>query len=80
MTDTLTHEMIPAELVAPIFNPASYARREEVEALLQLRRDYPLNQVEVRATNLLDRDEDGGPARNRAARTTSFIRATVPRR
>ena len=48
MTDTLTHAMIPAELVAPIFNPASYARREEVEALFtRLRRDYPLNQVEV---------------------------------
>ena len=48
MTDTLTHEMIPTELVAPIFNPASYARREEVEALFtRLRRDYPLNQVEV---------------------------------
>lgn len=41
-------EMIPPELVAPIFNPASFAQRENVDALLtQLRRDYPLNQVEV---------------------------------
>jgi len=40
--------MIPPELVAPIFNPASFAQRGNVEALLtRLRHDYPLNQVEV---------------------------------
>ena len=41
-------DMIPPELVAPIFNPASFANRSHVEDLLAgLRRDYPLNQVEV---------------------------------
>lgn len=40
--------MIPPELVAPVFNPASFANRGDVEALLKrLRHDYPLNQVEV---------------------------------
>jgi len=40
--------MIPPELVAPIFNPASFAQRKNVEALFaRLRKDYPLNQVEV---------------------------------
>lgn len=44
----MTEQMIPPELVAPIFNPASFANRRHVEDLFtQLRRDYPLNQVEV---------------------------------
>lgn len=41
-------DMIPPELVAPIFNPASFADRRQVDDLLaRLRRDYPLNKVEV---------------------------------
>lgn len=46
MTQSLA--MIPPDLVAPIFNPASFAQRSHVEQLFaKLRRDYPLNQVEV---------------------------------
>ena len=44
----MSEAMIPPELVAPIFNPASFAERKNVEALFaRLRRDYPLNQVDV---------------------------------
>lgn len=40
--------MIPPELVAPAFAPSTFANRDEVHALFtRLRRDYPLNQVEV---------------------------------
>ena len=44
MTDTL----IPTDLVAPIFNPATFADRPHVEEILtHLRRDYPLSRAEV---------------------------------
>lgn len=37
-----------ADLVAPVFNPASFSKRENVEAIFStLRRDYPLACVEV---------------------------------
>ncbi len=40
--------MIPPELVAPAFDPASFADRDQIHALFtRLRRDYPLSQVEV---------------------------------
>lgn len=48
MSETNASEMIPPELVAPIFNPASFRDRSKVDALLtRLRQDYPLSQVEV---------------------------------
>ena len=50
MTETTLTQAaaIPPELVAPIFNPASFANRQHVEDLFAaLRKDYPLNQVEV---------------------------------
>jgi cytochrome P450 len=41
-------ERIPVELVAPLFNPATFAIRGAVdELLLRLRADYPLSQAEV---------------------------------
>lgn len=41
-------DLIPPELVAPAFNPASFADREQVNALFaRLRKDYPLSQVDV---------------------------------
>lgn len=44
----MSEAMIPPELVAPVFNPASFAERKNIEAIFaRLRRDYPLNQVEV---------------------------------
>lgn len=44
----MDQDMIPPELVAPIFNPAAFADRRHIESLFaRLRRDYPLNQVEV---------------------------------
>jgi cytochrome P450 len=44
----MNQTMIPPELVAPIFNPATFSNRRHVEDLFAtLRRDYPLNQVEV---------------------------------
>jgi hypothetical protein len=44
----MNQTMIPPELVAPIFNPATFSNRRHVEGLFAtLRRDYPLNQVEV---------------------------------
>jgi cytochrome P450 len=40
--------VIPTDLVAPLFNPATFAVRGAVDALLAgLRRDYPLAQAEV---------------------------------
>ncbi|TVT48664.1 MAG: cytochrome P450 [Denitromonas halophila] len=40
--------IIPTELVAPIWNPASYANRDAVEQIFAtLRRDYPLAMCEV---------------------------------
>lgn len=48
MTDQMTEQMIPAELVAPVFTPSAFANRPVVEAALtRLRAEYPLNQVEV---------------------------------
>ena len=42
------NELIPPELVAPAFNPASFANRDDIHALFtRLRRDYPLSKVEV---------------------------------
>ena len=39
---------IPTELIAPIFNPATFANRAKVEDILtRLRRDYPLSVAEV---------------------------------
>jgi len=39
---------IPTELIAPAFNPASFADRDRVHALFtRLRRDYPLSLAEV---------------------------------
>lgn len=39
---------IPPELFAPVWNPASYANREAVEAIFTtLRQDYPLSKVET---------------------------------
>ncbi|MBI1262729.1 MAG: cytochrome P450 [Rhizobiales bacterium] len=44
----MSRPIIPAELVAPVFNPASFARRQNVEAIFtRLRKDYPLAVVEV---------------------------------
>ncbi|MGE3846958.1 MAG: cytochrome P450 [Gammaproteobacteria bacterium] len=41
-------EVIPTALVAPLFNPATFAVRGAVDALLtELRRDYPLARAEV---------------------------------
>ena len=40
--------IIPLELVAPLFNPATFAERGAVDDLLRkLRSDYPLSQAEV---------------------------------
>ncbi len=40
--------VIPPDLVAPLFNPASFADRSQIETLLaRLRKDYPLAQVTV---------------------------------
>lgn len=40
--------LIPAELVAPAFNPASFADRDQIHALFKrLRDEYPLSQVDV---------------------------------
>ena len=39
---------VPADLVAPVFNPASFGQRGLVHDIFtRLRRDYPLSQVEV---------------------------------
>ena len=39
---------IPTALIAPLFNPATFATRGLVDALLsEVRRDYPLAQAEV---------------------------------
>lgn len=39
---------IPTALIAPLFNPATFAARGQVDALLsEVRRDYPLAQAEV---------------------------------
>ena len=44
----MAHELIPPELVAPAFDPASFADRDSVHALFtRMRKDYPLSQVEV---------------------------------
>lgn len=44
----MSDSRIPTELIAPIFNPASFANRAAVESLLtRLRRDYPLSKAEV---------------------------------
>ena len=44
----MTDQLIPPELVAPAFNPATFADRDEAHAVFtRLRNDYPLNQVEV---------------------------------
>ena len=41
-------DLIPVELVAPLFNPATFAQRGAVDDLLKrLRSDYPLSQAEV---------------------------------
>lgn len=41
-------EVIPTALVAPLFNPATFAVRGAVDSLLtEIRRDYPLAQAEV---------------------------------
>jgi len=43
-----TSAIIPVELIAPAFNPASFADRTQIHALFtRLRRDYPLSQAEV---------------------------------
>ncbi|QJQ32236.1 cytochrome P450 [Sphingomonas lacunae] len=48
ITPTVDAPMIPPELVAPAFAPSTFADRDAVHALFtRLRRDYPLNQVEV---------------------------------
>jgi len=40
--------LIPTALIAPLFNPATFAERGAVDALLcEVRRDYPLAQAEV---------------------------------
>jgi len=39
---------IPTELIAPVFNPATFAKRGAVDELLrEIRRDYPLARAEV---------------------------------
>ena len=39
---------IPSELIAPLFNPTTFAQRGKADALLtQVRRDYPLARAEV---------------------------------
>lgn len=44
----MLQEMIPPELIAPAFDPASFAKRENIHDLFKtLRSDYPLSQVEV---------------------------------
>ena len=44
----MSEVMIPPELFAPVWNPASYKNREAIEDIFTtLRRDYPLNKVEV---------------------------------
>ena len=41
-------QLIPTELIAPLFNPASFAERGQIDELLKtLRRDYPLARAEV---------------------------------
>ena len=44
----MTRPVIPTELIAPAFNPATFGRRGEVHELFRrLRRDYPLAVAEV---------------------------------
>jgi ABC-type microcin C transport system permease subunit YejB len=44
----MNQTMIPPELVAPIFNPATFSNRRHVEGLFAtLRRDYPVLQFGV---------------------------------
>ena len=44
----MPNEIIPVELIAPAFNPASFADRDAIHALFtRLRRDYPLAVAEV---------------------------------
>ncbi|MFO1238407.1 MAG: cytochrome P450 [Alphaproteobacteria bacterium] len=44
----MTDFNVPAELVAPVFNPASFGQRGLVHGIFtRLRRDYPLSRVEV---------------------------------
>ena len=44
----MSQELIPTELVAPIFNPATFGNRGAVQDILRrLRRDYPLAKAEV---------------------------------
>jgi cytochrome P450 len=44
----MSHLNIPSELVAPIFNPASFKNRDAVEAIFtRLRSEYPLSIAEV---------------------------------
>lgn len=39
---------LPTELIAPLFNPSTFAQRGAVDALLrEVRRDYPLAKAEV---------------------------------
>ena len=41
-------KIIPSELIAPLFNPATFAERGLVDELLRtVRRDYPLARAEV---------------------------------
>ncbi len=44
----MSEVMIPPELFAPVWNPAAYKNRDAIEQIFAtLRRDYPLNKVEV---------------------------------
>jgi len=44
----MSEVMIPPELFAPVWNPTAYKNREAIEDIFTtLRRDYPLNKVEV---------------------------------
>ena len=47
----MSETMIPPELVAPAFNPASFAKRDDVHAIFtRLRKDYPLGYEEPQFT------------------------------
>ncbi len=58
----MTDQLIPPELVAPAFNPATFADRDEVHALFKrLRKDYPLGYEEPQFSFNFDEIQLGKP-------------------
>ena len=77
---------IPTALIAPLFNPATFAARGQVDALLsEVRRDYPLAQAAVPgydprddlATLLTNAEVDGVPMEHSRAISYFAILATA---